>query len=405
LAVELWVREAKVIVGDCLEVLRGMESGSVQCCVTSPPYWGLRDYGVEGQLGLEPTPDEFVQNMVDVFAEVHRVLRDDGTLWINIGDSYMAPPPGNKNPLDVASTLSNSRENLERRRSEYRAKGKVDGLKMKDLVGIPWRLALALQADGWYLRSDIIWAKPNPMPESCRDRPTKSHEYVFLLSKKPKYFFDQEAVREPDGGVPAGGGIYGRQGGAGSYHARAGGGGSKEPWQPGGGRNVRSVWNITVKPFLEAHFAVMPYELAERCLLAGSSEHGNCASCGAPYMRMTERIDQGFDGSKYGERAVQATGGAISGGTERSTLGSSGGKQVGKKVTTGWERSCECESEDIERSLILDPFCGAATVGVAALRNGRRFIGIELNPEYAEISRKRMHEDAPLLNVVEVECA
>ena len=231
----------RLIVGDCLEILPGLEAESVQCVVTSPPYWGLRDYGVAGQMGLEATPDEYVAKMVAVFREVRRVLRDDGTLWLNLGDSFNG----------------------------------------KQLVGMPWRLAFALQADGWYLRSDIIWAKPNPMPESVTDRPTKSHEYVFLLSKSARYYYDQEAISEPTDGRswhdvtgPPRVGVPGqtKQDGHGRRHAGFNGRYFSGP--PPSTRNARSVWAIATQPFPGAHFATFPEALARRCVLAGCPEGG-----------------------------------------------------------------------------------------------------------------------------------
>jgi len=251
----------KIHQGDALEVLRTLPAESAQTCVTSPPYWGLRDYGVEGQLGLEPTPEEYVARMVGIFAEVRRVLRDDGTLWLNLGDSYTgAANSGGANRNDGGPAV---------RVSGLTAKS-GHGLKPKDLVGIPWRVAFALQADGWYLRSDIIWAKPNPMPESVTDRPTKAHEYVFLLAKSERYFFDQEAVREPASpnkpwGASSNVGTKARQ-------SRNDGNsdGLGRPADDEAGRNIRSVWTITTKPFSGAHFAVMPPDLAERCIKAGS---------------------------------------------------------------------------------------------------------------------------------------
>jgi DNA modification methylase len=235
--------------------------------VTSPPYWGLRDYGVTGQLGLEPTPEAYVAVMVDVFREVRRVLRDGGTLWLNMGDTYASGEVGRND--DDPTNLA--------RRAELYGTGTVKpgiherqqrrvrtGLKSKDLVGIPWRLAFALQADGWFLRADIVWAKPNPMPESVTDRPTKAHEYVFLLAKRATYFFDADAVREP----------YERDGGSATYTAggsTTNGVGSRSLHQmSAAGRNIRSVWTLATEPTPEAHFATFPTALASRCILAGS---------------------------------------------------------------------------------------------------------------------------------------
>jgi DNA modification methylase len=264
---------AKILIGDCLEVLKTLEDGSVNCCVTSPPYWGMRDYGVDGQLGLEPTPDEFVAKMVDVFREVRRVLRDDGTLWLNLGDSYAG---GNRGGQGDASTIG---QGSRQQNESTVGGGAVLGLKPKDLVGIPWRVAFALQADGWWLRQDIIWHKPNPMPESVRDRCTKAHEYIFLLSKSRKYYYDAEAIAEPFQTDPkeryeerariCGRGNQGAAAARGNDRDNSGGFPA-----PSTGRNRRSVWTVTTKPYPEAHFATYPPKLIEPCILAGCPEDG-----------------------------------------------------------------------------------------------------------------------------------
>ena len=238
-------------IGDCLEVLRTLESGSVQCCVTSPPYWGLRDYGVEGQLGLEKTPDEYVAKMVDVFREVRRVLRDDGTLWLNLGDSYAANVKGSGGQNSKQPTNAGS---------FYDAKFDLGTLKPKDLVGIPWRVAFALQADGWYLRQDIIWHKPNPMPESVRDRCTKAHEYIFLMSKSERYYFDSVAMREKAK----------REGSTNNSRETHREYAMHRVYTVSEYRNRRSVWTVSTQPFKGAHFATFPPKLIEPCILAGS---------------------------------------------------------------------------------------------------------------------------------------
>ena len=230
----------------------------MRCCVTSPPYWGLRDYGVAGQLGLEKTPEEYVAKMVAVFREVRRVLAEDGTLWLNLGDSYAANRSyqvTDSKHIPVGNTTASS---------------VPDGLKSKDLVGIPWRVAFALQADGWYLRSDIIWAKPNPMPESVTDRPTKSHEYLFLLSKAERYYYDAAAIAEP--AINAGLTIHinGNDGMDAGYDGNRTRDGFRRGVTIGDTRNARSVWTIATQPYPEAHFATFPEELARRCIVAGS---------------------------------------------------------------------------------------------------------------------------------------
>jgi len=254
-----------IIQGDALTVLSGMESESVNCCVTSPPYWGLRDYGVDGQLGLEKTPEEYVEKMTGIFREVRRVLRDDGTLWLNLGDSYS----GSGGWSGCKEGVSLSTSNMGKKASGVGRKD-VIGLKPKDLIGIPWRVAFALQRDGWYIRCDIIWAKPNPMPESVKDRPTKAHEYIFLMSKNQKYYYDADAIREladPDLTV--------RDRDTTKLNNTPGrtkmGGLKTNEYEY---KNKRSVWNVPTQPFPDAHFAVFPPKLIEPCILAGSPEGG-----------------------------------------------------------------------------------------------------------------------------------
>ena len=349
--------------GDCLSLLPTLEAASVQTCITSPPYFGLRDYGMAGQIGLEPTPDEFVAALVAVFREVRRVLREDGTLWLNLGDSYAGSGRGG-NPTQEFSTLSGAQPQhsmVKRTRDEvsdaqrYSAvttagpRGAVGGLKHKDLVGIPWMVALALRADGWYLRQDIIWSKPNPMPESVTDRCTKSHEYLFLLTKSPRYYFDADAIAEPlaDSSMKrlsqplldeqqGSDRVPGKTNGAMKAVRRSGNKARKNgtergcpegtgsnvcgnvPWE-GNTRNKRSVWTVPTTKFTEAHFATFPERLIEPCVLAGS---------------------------RPGD-------------------------------------------------LVLDPFMGAGTTAVVAQRLGRRYVGTELNPAYVAIAEARIRAVQP----------
>jgi DNA modification methylase len=315
--------DAHIIIGDVRTALSSILDGSVQTCITSPPYWGLRDYGHGEQIGLEQTPDDYVAEIVAVFREVWRVLADDGTLWLNLGDSYAAMRDSKATPdtlrngdgTKVLTAANRNPNNL-----------KNAGLKHKDLVGIPWRVAFALQADGWYLRQDIIWHKPNPMPESVTDRCTKAHEYVFLLTKSARYHFDNEAIKEPSANLGAtnirfGGNKYGDSDDP--KHATKSG----NTYVDSGTRNKRSVWTINTKPFKSAHFAVMPEALVEPCVLASS---------------------------KTGD-------------------------------------------------IVLDPFAGSGTVGVVALRHGRKFLGVELNPEYADLANDRITNDNPMFNTVTIE--
>ncbi len=264
--------------GDALTELQTMAAESVQCCVTSPPYYGLRDYGVDGQIGMEETPETYITKLVDVFREVRRVLKDDGTLWVNIGDSYAGSGKGR-----------NADGSHQEGGKQGTSRGTVEGeifktitpdCKPKDLIGIPWMLAFALRADGWYLRQDIIWSKPNPMPESVTDRCTKSHEYVFLLSKSASYFYDNLAVMEAaaydgrkdmmmKGSPKLQDGKFLANGNPNSFHAKG-----HERWQTDSAgsyvRNRRSVWSVPTKPYSEAHFATFPPALIEPCILAGS---------------------------------------------------------------------------------------------------------------------------------------
>ncbi len=254
-----------ILFGDCKETLKQFPRNSAQMCVTSPPYYGLRDYGGEAnQIGQEETPEEFIQSLVEVFREVRDVLKDDGVLWLNIGDSYYnyRPGTGGLPKQTVSRTNQDLPEQCNRRAN------KLDGLKEKDLIGIPWMLAFALRADGWYLRQDIIWHKPNPMPESVKDRCTKSHEYIFLLSKNKKYYYDNEAIKEP---VKQDWGTRDRT--KGKYHNPGTGlaphSGLSKSYDR---KNKRSVWSITNKPYKGAHFACFPPDLIEPCILAGSRE-------------------------------------------------------------------------------------------------------------------------------------
>ena len=293
--------------GDCLEIMKGWPDGCVNCCVTSPPYWGLRDYGIDGQLGLEKTPQEYVEKMVAVFREVKRVLRDDGTLWLNLGDSYNGSGGQGTKPNIGSIKLAEAKGGKPIR---------VINMKPKDLVGIPWMVAFALRADGWYLRQDIIWHKPNPMPESVTDRCTKAHEYIFLMAKSEKYFYDYEAIREQ-----AVRGFAGSKFNAGKTSEHQLGRASDKPRKQENGqdeyRNKRSVWTVTTKPCKEAHFATFPHDLITPCVRAGCPEGGT----------------------------------------------------------------------------VLDPFMGAGTTGLVAVRFGRKYVGCELNPAYSEIAERRINAE------------
>jgi len=352
-------------IGDCLTVLRTLPDGFAHTCVTSPPYWGLRDYGHDGQIGLEETPDAYVERMVAVFREVRRVLRDDGTLWLNLGDSYatgagkVGDRPGGGAQGDGWQGAKTSPNRLP-----------IEGLKPKDLVGIPWRVAFALQADGWYLRSDIIWHKPNPMPESVTDRPTKAHEYVFLMSKSPRYYYDADAIKERSF---TGSNAVNR---AARVHATGGAitGGTSDIQTRSETKNKRSVWTVTTRPFSGAHFACYPPELIKPCIAAGCPET-TCAICGAPWIRITQRIVDRVSPSKRYE-----------GTSKRNDADSP--RVTSHRETLGWEPTCE-HNERGQGGIVLDPFFGSGTTGMVAESLGRRWFGIELNPEYEPLIRQR----------------
>ena len=353
-----------------------------------------------GEMGLEPTPEMYVAHVVEIFRELKRVLRADGTLWLNLGDSYAtgggrafspgggeqgerykamgAQVPDNKNPQSGIPIWQPNRMPL-------------PGLKPKDLIGIPWRVAFALQADGWYLRSDIIWAKPNPMPESVTDRPTRSHEYVFLLSKSERYYYDSEAIREPNSsneqlehnlryakpyeaydsrGGPSGTGQPGNENNRG-IHSR-----------PGNiGRNRRSVWTVTTNPFPDAHFATFPPDLIKPCILAGTSSTGACGNCGAPYQRVVERSPVLHRPNSDSIRGNSPS--------ARAALGQpqQGSRSVATS-TLGWQPTCQCKAE-IKPCVVLDPFAGSGTTGKVAIELGRKAILIEPKAEYIEMIKRR----------------
>ena len=378
----------RILVGDCLERLRVLPSESVHCVVTSPPYWGLRSYkGDPGMIGLEPTFEGHLSSLCMVFREVRRVLRKDGTCWLNYGDAYAATSKG--------SGGTNSFQGTNNKGSLFASpKFKLDGLKPKDLMMMPARVALALQADGWWIRSEIVWHKPNPMPESCTDRPTSAHEKLYLLSKSARYFYDGDAVRVPQ-----------REDVLKKYS-------SKTPLknvqiqvhQPGRtphaegnrvdpnplGANLRNVWTIPTHSFSEAHFATFPPKLVEPCIKAGTSERGVCKQCGGPWVREVA--------VSYGKSPVHGEGsitGRRDGGDERTNY--SGMPRISKKVeTSGWSPTCQCKPQTSVPATVLDPFGGSGTVALVAQRMNRDAILIEISPEYAEMARKRIEGDAPM---------
>ena len=380
-----------IIQGDALAVLKTLAECSVQCCVTSPPYWGLRDYGVDGQLGLERTPEEYVSKMVAVFAEVRRVLREDGTLWLNIGDSYAAQGGDH-------SVYNSNQPNVGACRCHANGSGDkgirlpAPGLKAKDLVGIPWRLAFALQADGWWLRQDIIWHKPNPMPESVTDRCTKAHEYIFLLTKSARYYFDAEAIKEPlaypeetrrplgsKGAWQMDGRDQGENGGGASYDSYP------------STRNKRSVWTVPSAPYSEAHFATFPPDLIKPCIMAGTSARGCCPQCGAPWERIVERSGGSIGHSWHDHSVDMEQGQRVTDPTAKGSIArcKDGNGQEYRVETKGWEPGCECGFGTLQPCTVLDPFGGSGTTGMVALELGRKALLIELNSGYVKLAERR----------------
>ena len=397
--------DARLGIGDCRDLLPTLAAGSVHCCVTSPPYWGLRDYGNDSQIGLEKTPSQYVDEMVAVFGEVHRVLRDDGTLWLNLGDSYAGSWGAQSRPGydDDSSTITGgSMLSARQIAAHLRATGtgslkNTPGLKQKDLVGIPWLVAFALRESGWYLRQDIIWHKPSPMPESVQDRCTKSHEYIFLLAKSQRYFYDAEAIKEPaTGGSPGNKQHKGRtayENGSEHHRTKVG----LTEIEAMDTRNKRSVWKVGFQGYKGAHFAVYPPNLVKPCILAGSPEK-TCEICGKGWKRIVERdrvaTRPGTD-SKV-NRASDKEGSPYNGHTGQVVGNRDPQRHTTTTKTLGFEPDCDCGGEEAQ-SVVLDPFTGSGTTGAVALELGREFIGTELNPEYAELARKRIGSVAPSL--------
>ena len=372
----------RILVGGALERLRELPDESVHCVVTSPPYWGLRSYEKDpGMIGLEPTFDEHLERLVAVFREVRRVLRSDGTLWLNYGDAY-------------ASTLGGGSARY-RPQAERRMKRDTEQLKAKDLMMMPARVALALQADGWWVRSKVIWHKPNPMPESCTDRPTSSYEELFLMSKHATYFYDAEAVRVPAAWPEDKPRIQFSSRRSEAIGVEPSGNEAGKVYQRPTHANLRNVWTIPTHSFALAHFATFPPALVEPCIRAGTSERGVCAQCGAPWVRKTDTRYVPAPG--WGEGSVN---GRRDGNGEQKAL-KSRPRLHRETETTGWRPSCEC-AHDTVPATVLDPFGGSGTVALVAQRLQRDAVLIEISPTYAEMAEKRIREDAPLFADVTV---
>ena len=370
----------KILQGNCIETLQKLDDKSINTCITSPPYWGLRNYNdEEKQLGMEETPEEFVDNLVKVFREVKRVLRDDGTVWLNLGDSYSS---GGRTTTTNQSLRGDKDYGVTRPKPSK-------GIKPKDLIGIPWRVALALQQDGWYLRQDIIWHKPNPMPESVKDRCTKAHEYIFLLSKNVKYYFDNEAIKE-DAKFP--------EGPNSAHKIRKGCDDPKMKTRTGlhkiganPKKNKRSVWTITTKPFKGAHFATFPKDLIEPCVLAGCPEK-ICVDCGKPYERVMQKPKQLE--VKRGRRA----------GTDDRLIGGVLDKYTRENppIDLGLQKQCDCETNETKAGTVLDPFGGSGTTGIVAVNHNRNAVLCELNQEYIGLAKDRINQEGGMfVNITE----
>jgi len=375
---------------------------------TSPPYWSLRDYGVAGQIGLEPTLDEYIAKIVEVGRELRRMLRKDGTMWWVHGDSYVGGKgrSGQGNSEYQAArqdvSLNKSYQHIagpcKTRPSDDCAALRSCKLKPKDLVGQPWTVAFALRDDGWYLRSPIIWAKGlsfcptysgSCMPESCRDRPTSAYEMLFLLTKSARCFYDQEAVKEGGSRDSHGGGVPGK-------HRKHFCTSEQTPHSgldvgvPAGssGRNLRNVWAINPQPFPEAHFATFPEALVEPCIKAGTSAKGCCPECGAPWKRVVKGSMTAHDGKTKGTYPEGSTAKRLA--LLRQAARERGGEYANQASTIGWKPTCNCPSSRPVPCAVLDPFSGSGTTGVVAVRLGRRYVGIELNPDYVKMSQKRI---------------
>lgn len=441
-----WRDQDLVFVGHCLDVLRTLPDESVHCIITSIPYWGLRSYGTEpqiwggdpvhahefrqvhppgyrssdskpgplqhegntgrdrltsglclcgawrGELGLEPSPEMFVEHIVEIFREARRVLRSDGTLWLNVGDSYFGTGYSQKDTGKAAYGPDQW--------PQYRC-GSHGILKPKDLCLIPARLALALQADGWWVRSEIEWCKLSAMPESIEDRPTNAHEKIWLLSKSRRYFYDAQAVKEKAVSSHVSGNGFERP-----CQISRGGRGSDPQLESTDGRNMRNYWLLGPENFPGAHFATFPTEVPRRAILAGTSAHGCCSECGAPWRRVVKPTEAyakhlGKDWADDAADSAEGRGHFEMGDGRRATQ-----RRVKRKAasltaeyeTVGWEPTCKHTEATVVPCTVLDPFSGAGTSGLVARRHGRAYVGIELNPKYAEISRVRLEGEPNLFN-------
>jgi len=337
--------------GKSQDVLKQFPDNTFHAVVTSPPYWSLRDYFNDDQLGQESTPEEYIKNVVSIMREVKRTLRKDGAVWFNIGDSY------NNSSGFCRATKGWDRKGRKKGSADKKAI-KHASIKTKDLIGMPWRVAFALQEDGWYLRCDIVWEKTNPMPDGAKDRPTRGHEYIFLLTKSPKYFYDYYRVLEDTKEQPDSIQGFGANDQEGTFRMD-----QDRTFEHYGKRNRRAVWRQSVSTYRGKHFATYPPKLITPCVQASTSEEGCCAECGTPWVRDFEKVKEDADNAK-------------------------GYNLVLKSM--GFHQDCKCKTTEKKRCLVLDPFNGTGTTGEVAISNDQNYVGIELNKEYLEIARERL---------------
>jgi len=378
--------------GSCLNM--DIPDESIQCVVTSPPYWGLRKYSGEQEItewgcsfGLEPTPELYVAHTVEILREIRRVLRKDGVVFWNLGDSYWgsAQGYGTQNPTEKQASNAGTLSTILSERKPL-AMGNHGNLKPKDLCLIPFRVAIAAQEDGWWVRSVIIWSKPNPMPESVQDRPTESHEYILMLTKSNKYYWDIDAVREEYSPTVRWGGDKYKGAVKEALHGEDAGLDRERNCFPSNGRNLRSVWEFPTQPYPDAHFAVFPEALPQKCIMAATPEAGCCSKCGSPWERITESEEIKLRPNSGSIRGECPSSNAYIGQPQRGSMSV-------KVQTLGWQPTCKCQAGSMP-SIVLDPFAGSGTVGKVAKSLGRKAILYDLSSEYCAMAKKRVEQVA-----------
>ena len=373
----------KFLQGNCIDKIKELDDNSIDCVVSSPPYFGLRDYGVDGQFGLEKTYQDYLTNTVKVFETFKPKLKDTATIWWNVGDSYSS---GKRTSTTNQSLRGNKDYGVTRTPVQQ-------GIKEKDLLMIPNRVAIALQDAGWYIRSEIIWHKPNPMPESVRDRPTSCHEKIWLITKSKKYYYDADAIREP----VAKGTItrlseknLKNQKGSNRGNGGMRSNGNMKPVGNMETKNKRNVWTVTTKPCKEAHFATFPKDLIEPCIKAGCPEKV-CVKCGTPYVRNLKIIFTP-------ERKTRDNMVNVIPGRDKPTRMNSKNMESLIKKDLGFKKDCNCKTDEFKSGVVLDPFGGSGTTGIVASLNNRNAILIELNKEYISIANKRINKEFGFFN-------